>query len=109
MRVQIVARRCEIPSSLRARAEEQVQKLSRFDPRVSSAEVVFEEERHLKKAEGILAVDRATPVVAQGQGTEFGAALDQMVERLSRILRRRRDQVVDHQAPKLSEVTDPGE
>jgi ribosomal subunit interface protein len=103
MRVQITARHCELPDVLRARTEALVQKLQKYDSRVSAAEIVFEEERHAKKVEAVLSVDRDEPVVAGGQGDDFAAALDQMVDRLSKILRRRRSQVRDHQARPLAE------
>lgn len=103
MRVQITARHCDVPDPVRDRAETRVRSLQRYDPRVSSAEIVFEVEKHLKKAEGILSVDRDEPVIAHGEGNEFRVALDQMVDRLGRMLRRRRSQRTDHQAPRLSE------
>jgi len=97
MRVQIAARHCEIPQTVRDRAQEQLEKLSRYEPRLSGAEVVFEVEKHLKKVDAVLKVDREEPVVAGGEGEEFGQAVDQMVDRLSRMLRRRRKQVKDRQ------------
>ena len=90
MRVQISARHCEIPDTIRERTEEQLGKLSKFDPRLSGAEVVFEVEKHLKKVESVVKVDREEPLVVSGEGAEFREALDQMVDRLSRMLRRRR-------------------
>lgn len=92
MRVQIAARHCEIPDTIRDRTEEQLGKLSRYEPRLSAAEVVFEVEKHRKLVDAILKVDREEPVVASGEGEEFREAVDQMVDRLSRILRRRRKQ-----------------
>jgi ribosomal subunit interface protein len=100
MRIQIAARHCEVPEPVRARADEQLQRLTRYEPRLSAAEVVFEEEKHLKKVEGILSVDRDKPVVGSGEGESFRAALDQMLDRLSRMLRKRRSQRVDHQGPR---------
>ena len=61
--------------------------------------MVFEVEKHLKKVDAILKVDREEPVVAGGEGAEFREAVDQMVDRLSRMLRRRRKQKKDHQRP----------
>lgn len=104
MRVQIAARHCEVPDPVRSRAEERVQKLSKYDPRVSAASLVFEVEKRLMKVEGILSVDRDEPVVAHGEGEDFRAAVDQMIDRLSRRLRRLRSQRTDHQAPPLSEA-----
>lgn len=104
MRVQIVARRCEVPGTARERAEEQMRKLARYDETLSSAEVIFTEERHLRQVEVILSLDGEGPAVAKGEATDFRAAVDQVAERLQKILRRRRDQLLDHQAPKLSDV-----
>lgn len=98
MRVQITARHCEISDTLRERAHELVEKLARFDPRVSGAELVFEEEKRTKKVEGILSLDRVDRIVASGEAPEWPAALDRMIDRLSRQVRRGRAQAVDHQA-----------
>lgn len=97
MRVQIAARHCEIPDTVRDRTEVQVGKLSKYEPRLSGAEVVFEIEKHVKKVDAVLSIDRGEPVVAGGEGVEFREAVDQMVDRLSRILKRRRKQQKDRQ------------
>jgi ribosomal subunit interface protein len=104
MRIQIAARHCEVPDSVRSRTEEQLGKLSRYDPRLSGAEVVFEVEKHLKKVDAILKVEREEPVVAGGEGTEFREAVDQMVDRLSRMLRRRRKLRKDRQQSGAPEI-----
>ena len=99
MRVQITARHCEIPDAVRERAQTLMEKLTKFDPRLSAAEVIFDDEKHSRKAEGILTIHGGPPVVARAEDTEFRAALDKMADRLSKQLRRNRDQVVDHKAP----------
>jgi len=104
MRVQIAARHCEVPDIVRSRTEEQIGKLSRYEPRLSGAEVVFEVEKHLKRVDAVLKVDREEPVVAKGEGVEFREAVDQMVDRLSRILRRRRKQMKDYHRPTSPEA-----
>ena len=106
MRVQIAARHCEIPDKVRGRTEEQIGRLIRYEPRLSAAEIVFDTMKHTKRVEAVLSIDRDEPVVASGEGTEFKAALDQMVDRLSRILRQRRSQVRDHHGQRpTGEVT----
>ena len=107
MRVQIAARHCEVPETVRDRTEEQIGKLSKYEPRLSGAEVVFEVEKHLKKVDAILKVDREEPVFAKGEGTEFREAVDQMVDRLSRMLRRRRKQLKDHHRPAAIDALPP--
>jgi ribosomal subunit interface protein len=104
VRVQIAARHCDVSDPVRARTEEQIRKLTRYDPRISAAEVVFEVEARLRKVEAILSVDRDDPIVAHGEGEDFRGALDQMVDRLARRVRRRRSQRTDHQAPPLGQA-----
>jgi len=109
MRVQIAARHCEVPATVLTRTQEQLEKLQRYDPRVSGAEVVFETEKHLKKVEAVVKVDRQEPLVAGGEGVEFRDALDQMVDRLGRMLRKRRSQKKDQYRPATSEPGLPEE
>jgi len=104
MRIQVVIRQSEVPEDVIERLHEQLPKLQRFDPNLSHAEVVFSEERYIRKVEGILYLDREEPAVAEGEGDDFRSALDQMIDRTGKILRRRRRQVKDHQGPSLSEL-----
>ncbi|MFQ5536914.1 MAG: ribosome hibernation-promoting factor, HPF/YfiA family [Gemmatimonadota bacterium] len=103
MRIQIVARHCDIPEAVRTRTEEQIPRLSRFDPRLSSAEVIFTEEKRERRVEVILSVNGGPPVVARASGDDFRSALDRVWDRAAKILRRSRDQLKDHKAPKPAE------
>ena len=107
MRVQIVTRHCEVPESIRIRANDQASRLTRYEPHLAGVEIVFEVEKHTKSVEGILSIDGAPAMVASGEGPEFRPALDQMFDRAGRMLRRHREQVTDHQAPKLPEASAP--
>lgn len=110
MRIQISSRHTEIPDAVMNRTREQVQKLTRYDPDLRAAEVVFDSNKRNKSVEGVLHIDGSEPKVATGEGDTFEGALDQLVDRLARMLRRGRDQKRDHQGPKLSEtVSDMGE
>lgn len=109
MRLQIATRHCEVPESVRRRAQGKVTRLVRYDSRLSSAELIFEEERHVRRVEGILTIHGGEPVVAGGEADDFGAAVDRLVDRLSRMLRRRRELARDHQAPPIKEAAVPGE
>lgn len=96
MRIQITARHCEIGQDVRDRAEELVERVRRFDPGVSSAEVIFTEEGRDHRAEGILHIDGKDHVVAHGDAPDFMAALDQMYDRLAKILRRKHGAEKNH-------------
>jgi len=107
LRIQVAARHCDIPDSVRRRTEEQIARLAKYDSRVSSAEVVFEEEKRVRKVEVILSVDRGEPVVARGEGEEFRTALDKVVDRLGRILKRNRDQAKNPKGSRAPEGATP--
>ena len=104
MEVRISARHTTLSESLVARTEEVLSKLTKFDSRSSAVEVVFVEEKHSKRAEGIVHIDRGEPIVASGEAEDFHGALSQLNERLVRQLRRHHAQSKDHQAPRLTET-----
>lgn len=104
MRVAIVTRQCDVPDVVQTRAREQMEKLSRFDPRLSAVELIFQLERHIHKVEAIASAHGEQTVVAHAHGDDFRLAVDEVTEKLSRILRRRRKQATDHQALPLSQA-----
>lgn len=104
MRIQMSTRHCEISEALRDRAERQIRRLHRFEPRLAGAEVVFEQEGHRTLVEAVLSIDGVDPVVASAEGDEFRGTLERTVDKLERRLRKIREQHRDHQAPKLSEA-----
>jgi ribosomal subunit interface protein len=103
VRVQITERHCDVPADVLERTRDQIESLAKYEQRATSAEVVYVEEKHARKVEVIIHVDGAEAVVAHGDGTEFRSALDQVVDRLRRMLRRQRKRRRDHQAPPLDE------
>ena len=88
-----------MPGDVRERTEVQVASLSKYSPRASAADVVYTEEKLDKLVEVIIHIDGGEPVVATGRGSEFRSALDEVIERASRMLRRQRERRTDHKAP----------
>jgi len=103
LRVQITARHCEVPSDVLQRTEELVKALSKYSPRASAADVIYMEEKLVKIADVIVHIDGGEPIVARGEGPEFRAALDEVVDHVRRRLRKQRERRTDHKAPPLSE------
>lgn len=101
MRIQITTRSGHVPRDVMERTESLVGGLTKFDPRVSAAEVIFNEEKLVRKVEVILHVDGGPPVVAHGDEPEFRAALDKTIDKLARMLRRQRERDRDHKAERL--------
>ena len=104
MEVRITSRHTSLPESLRTRTQELLSKLDKYDARVSVVKVIFDKEKNTRKIEGILHIDRSAPIVATGEGAEFGEALSQVNDRLGRQLRKLHEQKRDHRAPPLTEA-----
>lgn len=102
--MQISARHCDVPADVLERTETQVASLSKYSPRASAAEVVYMEEKLTRIVEIIVHIDGGEPVVARGEGDEFRSALDQVIDRMSRQLRRQRERRTNHKAPPLGGV-----
>ena len=108
MQINITQRHCDVPKDVLERAETEVARLDRFESRLLKAELVFQEERHVRHAEGILSISGRDPVVAKGEGPDFRAALDALLGRLSKILRRQRARLVDHRGPSADDGNETG-
>lgn len=104
MNVSITTRHCSVSERTRSEAAERLQRLRRYEPNVATAEVEFDDDHGTKQVETRIFVAGSHSIVAHGSGDTFRTALDRSLDRLTRQLKRRRDRVRDHTAPKLSEV-----
>ena len=104
MQVSISARHCNVPRKVRTEAEERLQRLQRYEPRVHNALVEFDKDHDNKLVEMHIFLTGSRSIIAHGSGDTFRTALGQSLDRLTRQLKRRRERVREHKAPKLSEA-----
>lgn len=122
MRVVISARHTHLSEKVKRYAQEKVGKLERFDESVTQAELVLSSESHGKRpplegeraekhqeisgdvgaAELIVSVARGhAPFVARADGENVYAAVDLVVDKMERQLRRHREKLKDrHRQPR---------
>ena len=101
MNVMITARHCEVPAPVQERAERLMRRMERFDPRVQVIEVIFEADAGAFQAEARVSIAGGPTVIAQGTDRTVRGALDRMVDRLQRQLRKGRDRERNHQADRI--------
>lgn len=106
MLINISARHCTVADSVRRRAEDRLRKLIRFEPRIDSSELVFEQDHGLYAVEARTFVAGRSTIVAHATGTDPRAALDQAVSRVARQLRRQRERSRDHSAVRVAASSD---
>lgn len=104
MVVNITARHCNVPQGVRVAAEQRLQRLHRYEPRVDNAIVEFDADRGKMQVETRVFVKGSHSIIAHGSGETFRTALDKSLDRLARQLKRRRERVRDHKSVKLSEA-----
>ena len=109
MRVIISARHTELTDNLRAEIDEQFQRLERFDPRISRAEVTLLEQKAHCEVEALLSIDRAERVHAHADGPDFRTAVGSVVDRLSTQLKRLHSRRVEHQATPMDQIASTAE
>ena len=100
MEVSFTARHGSIPDSVRRHTEERLQRLSRFERRPSHAHIYYEAEGPLLRAEAHITVAGGGSIIAAGEADNLRAAVDIALERAERQLKRERERLRDHQAPK---------
>jgi ribosome hibernation promoting factor len=104
MQVNITARHCNVPQGVRVAAEQRLQRLHRYEPRVDNATVEFDADHGNKQVETRVSVKGSHSIIAHGSGDTFRTALDQSLDRLTRQLKRRHERITNHKSVRLSEA-----
>ncbi len=98
MQVTYSSPRCTVPEPVLRLAEDQFRKLKKYETRLHSADLRFDIDHGLHRVEARLTVTGSSLIVAHGTGDSFRTAVDKIVDRLSRQLRRRRERRHDVRA-----------
>jgi len=100
MQVIISARHFDVSQSLRELVEERFSRLERFEERIGRVEVTLLEEKNRYEVEGDLGIVGGGRVHAHAEEADFRTALDRVVDKLGRQLRKNRSRYKDHSADK---------
>jgi ribosomal subunit interface protein len=99
MQVTVKGKNTTVPEKVRARAEHKLAKLRRFDDRILAMDVEFSEERNPRVADPhrveVTLTTRSGLVRAHANATDPAAAVDQVVDRLERQVKKLKGRRVD--------------
>lgn len=99
MQVTVKGKNTTVPEKLRARAEHKLAKLQRFDDRILAMDVEFSEERNPRVADPhrveVTLTTKAGLVRAHANATDPATAVDQVVDRLERQVKKLKGRRVD--------------
>lgn len=106
MDVQITIRRRRAGEAFRALAREKALKLERYEPRLIRVELLFDEDGGRAVAEVRASVPGLPTLVARADADSRRTALDRVIQKAGRQLRRERSRRVAHQAPPMAGVAE---
>jgi ribosomal subunit interface protein len=121
MQVTVKGKNTTVPEKVRARAEHKLAKLRRFDDRILAMDVEFSEERNPRVADPhrveVTLTTKSGLVRAHANATDPSAAVDQVVDRLERQVKKLKGRRVDRTQhadgvkaiPPLPPPEEPGE
>src|SRR6266540_141383 len=99
MQVTVKGRNTDVPEKLRAHAQQKLTKVERFDDRILAMDVEFSEERNPRVAEPhkveVTVTTKSRLVRAQARAADPAAAVDQVIDRLERQIKKLKGQRVD--------------
>jgi putative sigma-54 modulation protein len=99
MQVTVKGRNTDVPEKLRAHAQQKLTKVERFDDRILAMDVEFSEERNPRVAEPhkveVTVTTKSRLVRAEARAADPAAAVDQVVGRLERQIKKLKRRRVD--------------
>ena len=94
----ITGRHCDVDPELRDVFQKRFDHLERYESRASRAEVTVTAVKRGFEAEALISIDRADRVHARAGAADMRSALDRVVEKLGKQLRRLHDRHHEHRA-----------
>ena len=99
MDVRITARHVSVGEGFAELAEERARKLTKYEPRLISVDLIFDKDHGKFSTEARAEVPGVPPLVATAEDDSERKSLDSALDKLGRQLKKERSKRVDHQAP----------
>ena len=107
MQINVTGHHIEVTPALRAYVTEKLQRISRHFDHVISIDVILKVENHHKQADGKV-VAAGKSLFAQDSNEDMYAAIDGLVDKLDRQVRRHKDRIRGHHASAAKRAASAG-
>lgn len=104
MEIKISARHFNASTSLQGRLQEEIDKLGKFYPNITSASIILDHDVELKRHCEISLTIKGTVVVASADEENMGKAIDVALDRAKIQLKKNNEKQKEHQAQPISDV-----
>ena len=99
MKLSVTGRHIEITDSMRRYVEEKANKLTRFYDRVTTIDIVVDQESLQHRVELVVRADHKHTFVAQVDSSDFYKAVDQVADKMERQLTKHKKRVRNRKHP----------
>ncbi len=109
LNIEITGRHVELSDKVRGYAAEKASRLERYNDRIQRVEVVVQaepEDRH--KVELVISIAGGAALVSQSNEPSVFAAIDLVVDKAERQLKKHKEKLKDHRVKKTGEVIEEG-
>jgi len=96
--IQITARHDSVSDGMKRYAEEKGQKLSRFFDGLGKIEIVLDADGPNQRAEAVITIAHGETIAVSAVAEKMNAAIDGMIDRAQRKIRRHKSKIRDHRA-----------
>lgn len=97
MRIQLTGHHVELTDSLRDYVNNKFERLERHNEKLADAHVVLTVEKMQQRAEATIHLARAN-VFADAESEDMYAAIDSLVDKLDRQLKKHKEKITDHRS-----------
>ena len=104
MKIHITGRHMDLTDALREHAQNRLEKLAAEFPRLLSAQIVLDVEKHRQMAELVVHAPNHVVVDAKDETSDMYASIDSAFDKAGKQLRKIRDKMVDHKSESLGEL-----
>ena len=107
MQVKVTGRHFDASNELQAGIEAQVAALAKYNDRITGAHVVLDKQPNdVRSATAELTIAGHGVVAATAEAESLGKAVDELFEKLTRLLKKENEKNKDHRAPPVDQVVD---
>ena len=107
MQVKVTGRHFEASTELMGNIEAQIAGLVKFNDRINGAHVILDKQPNdLRSVTAELTVSGRGVLSATAEAETMGKAVDEMIEKLTRVLKKENEKSKEHRAPPSDKVVD---
>ncbi len=107
MQVKVTGRHFDASTELQSNVEAQIVALAKFNDRITGAHVILDKQPNdLRSAHAELSVAGHGVVSVSAEAETMHKAVDEMFEKIERVLKKENEKAKDHRAPSMDKVVE---